>query len=147
MLDRSGASSIAQFKELAHQRLTEDNRSIFIFPQGTRNRKEIVSFKNGAFTIALNSGCPIVPCTIEYEPDLWSSDKFMRKEVVCKITVHPRVEVDKESDTVEGLREKCYKIVEEPFFGKIPEKPYVKEPKPAAAAAPAPKTDVEKKVE
>jgi 1-acyl-sn-glycerol-3-phosphate acyltransferase len=40
--------------------------SICIFPEGTRNRGEedILTFKEGSFKIALKSGCPIVPMTI-----------------------------------------------------------------------------------
>ena len=40
--------------------------SIFIFPEGTRNREEgtFLDFKGGSFKIAEKSGCPIIPVAI-----------------------------------------------------------------------------------
>lgn len=41
--------------------------SIFIFPEGTRNRQEegsLLPFHSGSFKIAEKSGCPIVPVTL-----------------------------------------------------------------------------------
>ena len=42
--------------------------SVFIFPEGTRNRNEtdlpLLPFHEGSFRIAAKSGCPIVPVAI-----------------------------------------------------------------------------------
>ena len=40
--------------------------SIFIFPEGTRNKTEadVLPFRDGSFKVATKSGCPIIPVTI-----------------------------------------------------------------------------------
>lgn len=47
--------------------------SIFIFPEGTRNKGEELSllpFKDGAFRIATKTGCPIVPVSLNNTADI-----------------------------------------------------------------------------
>lgn len=47
--------------------------SIFIFPEGTRNKtpETLMEFKGGSFKIAEKSGCPIVPVTIVNMSDIF----------------------------------------------------------------------------
>jgi 1-acyl-sn-glycerol-3-phosphate acyltransferase len=50
--------------------------SIFIFPEGTRNKGEELSmlpFKDGSFRIATKTGCPIVPVSINNTADIFES--------------------------------------------------------------------------
>ncbi len=47
----------------------KQGNSIFIFPEGTRNRQEegsLLPFHSGSFKIAEKSGCPIVPVTLNH---------------------------------------------------------------------------------
>ncbi len=46
--------------------------SIFIFPEGTRNKtpETLLEFKGGSFKIAEKSGCPIVPVTLVNASDI-----------------------------------------------------------------------------
>ncbi len=59
---RSGMKMILQAIEYIKQGI-----SIYIFPEGTRNKGEeltVLPFKEGSFKIATKSGCPIVPVAI-----------------------------------------------------------------------------------
>ena len=50
--------------------------SIYIFPEGTRNTGEelsILPFKEGSFKIALKTGCPIVPVSINNTADIFEN--------------------------------------------------------------------------
>ena len=53
--------------------------SIFIFPEGTRNKthEALLDFKAGSFKIAEKSGCPIIPVTMVNTGDLFE-DHFPR---------------------------------------------------------------------
>jgi len=47
--------------------------SIFIFPEGTRNKSddEFLPFKAGSLKIAEKSGCPIIPVSINHSDDIF----------------------------------------------------------------------------
>ena len=47
--------------------------SIFIFPEGTRNKtpETLMEFKGGSFKIAEKSGCPIIPVTMVNMSDIF----------------------------------------------------------------------------
>jgi len=47
-----------------HDRL-EKNVSVMLFPEGTRTRDgELGEFKDGAFRLAIETGCPILPLVV-----------------------------------------------------------------------------------
>lgn len=59
--------------------------SIFIFPEGTRNRTPdtLMEFKGGSFKIAEKSGCPIVPVTLVNASDILEAHyPFIKKTLV-----------------------------------------------------------------
>ena len=59
--------------------------SIFIFPEGTRNKspETLMDFKGGSFKIAEKSGCPIVPVTFVNASDIFEDHiPFIRKTKV-----------------------------------------------------------------
>lgn len=59
--------------------------SIFIFPEGTRNKSddEFLPFKGGSLKIGEKSGCPVVPVSINHSDDIF--EKHLPK--ICKATV------------------------------------------------------------
>ena len=64
-LDRVKGSSMRKMMSDASHTLKAGN-SVMIFPEGTRSRDgSIQSFKTGAFHIALNNHCPILPIAIQ----------------------------------------------------------------------------------
>jgi len=84
--------------------------SIFVFPEGTRNKldDEFLPFKAGSLKIAEKSGCPIVPVSINHSDDIFEKHlpKIYRTTVVIEFAppIYPAT-LDKEerknlSDTV-----------------------------------------------
>lgn len=68
---KEGLKTILQAIEYIKQGI-----SIFIFPEGTRNRGEeltMMPFKDGSFRIATKSGCPIVPVSINNSAAVFES--------------------------------------------------------------------------
>lgn len=84
--------------------------SIFVFPEGTRNKSddEFLPFKAGSLKIAEKSGCPIVPVAINHSDDIFEKHlpKIYKTTVVIEFgtPIYPPT-LDKEarknlSDTV-----------------------------------------------
>ena len=77
--------------------------SIFIFPEGTRNKGEELSmlpFKDGAFKISTKTGCPIIPVSMNHTSSIFE-DQFPRirkRHVVIEYgkPIYPN-ELDKET--------------------------------------------------
>jgi 1-acyl-sn-glycerol-3-phosphate acyltransferase len=64
MIDRSNARDAMQSIERAAQSIRNGN-SVILFPEGTRTKDgKLQSFKRGAFALAVKSGVPVVPLTI-----------------------------------------------------------------------------------
>ncbi len=70
-IDRNDVrSSIRTIKESANQLAT--NRSIFVFPEGTRSRDgQIKDFKEGTMKMALKANVPVVPVAISGTAAIW----------------------------------------------------------------------------
>ncbi len=61
--------------------------SVFIFPEGGRNRAEALlplnEFKDGSFRLASKSGCPVVPVALAKIDDIWEAHfPWLRKTSV-----------------------------------------------------------------
>jgi len=75
-------------------RVLGDGRSLLVFPEGTRNRCDLaLRFKRGAAHIAIASGVPVVPVTIDFSPralqkgDPWHA--IPRRVSRIRLIVHP----------------------------------------------------------
>lgn len=91
--------------------------SIAIFPEGTRNTGEELStlpFKEGSFKIALKTGCPIVPVSINHSADIFENHIPMMKKthVVMEYgtPIYPN-ELSREEQKVIG--ETCRQLIED----------------------------------
>ena len=84
--------------------------SIFVFPEGTRNKSndEFLEFRAGSLKIAEKSGCPIIPVAINNSDDVFEKHlpKIYKTTVVIEysVPIYPK-DLDKEarknlSDTV-----------------------------------------------
>lgn len=92
--------------------------SIFIFPEGTRNKTAdpVLDFHKGSFKIAQKSGCPIVPVVINHSRDIFENHfPFIKSTHVVIEYCKPVVisELDKEDQKnidlyVKNIIEKTY---------------------------------------
>lgn len=89
LIDRSQKQMGGFFKDIKEQ--VKKGSSIFIFPEGTRNKseKELIEFKEGARIIALKNRLPILPIHIETHTDkaLGTSlnDKNIKQTIKAKV--------------------------------------------------------------
>ena len=102
LLDRGGRESVKQMFRLCKERLN-GGTSIFIFPQGTRERSKTLPFKHGAFSLAVGGGegvdeYDIVPVSINVCPTAWRMNMFGsgfigggQEKPAATLTVHPRI--------------------------------------------------------
>ena len=62
MLDRANHRSSVQTLEAAAERIRKEELSVWIFPEGTRNRnRQMLPFKRGGFHLAVLAQVPVVP--------------------------------------------------------------------------------------
>ncbi|CAJ0591397.1 unnamed protein product [Cylicocyclus nassatus] len=71
------------------KKMKEKDLKVWIFPEGTRNHGEgMLSFKKGAFNIAVTGGFPIVPIVLSrYKPFYSKTQKYFKSdgEVIAKV--------------------------------------------------------------
>jgi 1-acyl-sn-glycerol-3-phosphate acyltransferase len=67
-INRKDADAARKAIERAEQTIREQGRSIFIFPEGTRNYGRLLPFKKGAFHLARNAGVVIQPLVCAATP-------------------------------------------------------------------------------
>lgn len=86
--------------------------SMVIFPEGTRNKGgPVKEFKAGSFKLALKSGVPIIPVTIDGTWKLYEEKKKVQTGKV-KVTVHPPIAtVGLSKEEIVALPEKVRSIV------------------------------------
>jgi 1-acyl-sn-glycerol-3-phosphate acyltransferase len=92
-LDRS---SIRQSMDMILQgiEMLKNGKTLLVFPEGTRSKcNQVGEFKKGSLQLAVKSGVPVVPITIEN-----SYKTFEEKNRICpaniKITVHKPIYMD-----------------------------------------------------
>lgn len=91
--------------------------SIFIFPEGTRNKGEELSmlpFKDGAFKIATKTGCPIIPVSMNNTAEIFENHlpRIKKTHVVLEYgkPIYPK-ELDKE--TLKHIGPYCQNMIQE----------------------------------
>jgi 1-acyl-sn-glycerol-3-phosphate acyltransferases len=87
-IDRSDQSDSLAGLAAAADAIRQKGVSVLIFPEGTRNHGEMLSFKKGGFHMARSAGVPLVPivCAVPRE---WISGRrfFLRKRTEVKVEV------------------------------------------------------------
>ncbi|CAN0147834.1 unnamed protein product [Discosporangium mesarthrocarpum] len=81
--------------------------SVMIFPQGTRRRHKILNFKDGAFTLAMETKATIVPFTLFIPEDMFFSSKE-RAKIIIHRPISPGDPMFKDVAT---LRKHCFETV------------------------------------
>ncbi len=109
LLRRTKRSNITSRSHMlkACNNLLKQGKSVWIFPQGTRDRYKLLDFKHGAFTLAIDANVPIIPISFDLPGDLW-----FNSQTPPTITIHPPIYPDdpvfKERDV---LMKKCFNII------------------------------------
>mmetsp|Transcript_32369 Transcript_32369/g.41478 ORF Transcript_32369/g.41478 Transcript_32369/m.41478 type:complete len:333 (+) Transcript_32369:100-1098(+) len=102
-LKRGKKESILKMFAGCRESVQDDGVSLMIFPQGTRQRFEILPFKDGAFELACDLNVPVVPITISIPADIWTNPKNP-----VSLTIHPMI--NPASGLVQ-VREEAYKAI------------------------------------
>ncbi len=91
--------------------------SVFVFPEGTRNKGEELSmlpFKEGTFKIATKTGCPIVPVSINNSAALMENQfpKLRKSHIIIEYgkPIYPK---ELSRDELKGIGAKCQAIIQE----------------------------------
>jgi 1-acyl-sn-glycerol-3-phosphate acyltransferase len=93
LIDRGNAHKARQSMLTTTNTLQNEDTSIWVFPEGTRNLgEELLPFKKGAFQMAIAAGVPIVPvCVSSYIKHMrlnrWRSGKILIRSLPAIPTV------------------------------------------------------------
>ena len=93
--------------------------SIFIYPEGTRNKTEapLGEFHKGSFKIAQKSGCPIVPVVINHSDEIFEKHiPFIRRTKVTIEYCKPIVLSDLSKEDQKNIDTYVKNIIEETYL-------------------------------
>ncbi len=113
-IDRSGRRGALESIERAARKI-KGGVSVVIFPEGTRSRDgSIQPFKRGGFTLALKSGVPIIPITINGSRDVMARDSMRVRPGEIRVSIDRAIQttpfslrernvlMEKVRETIEG---------------------------------------------
>ena len=113
---RASRIKAAKSLELAKSEINR-GRSIVIFPEGgwDNSETEMRKFKNGAFKLAIDTGCPILPITFKNNYDIFkdlSDLKGNSKPGLADVVIHEPIETRKlaRKDLV-SLKNQTFKVI------------------------------------
>lgn len=97
-IDRSKFKDSARFIDEGVESLKAGN-SLLVFPEGTRSKSRVMRhFKAGSFKLAIKSGVPIVPLTVDGSYKVFEQKKRIQPAKL-KVTIHPPVYYERLSDS------------------------------------------------
>ncbi len=105
----------------------DKGHSMFLFPEGTISKKApgLISFKNGAFKLAIEKQVPIVPVTFINNWERLQNGGFFKSNgsAGCSdMIIHSPVDTNGlTEDDVEMLKDKIFSIIQEPLLVRYPE--------------------------
>ncbi len=71
----------------------ERGLSLIVYPEGTRTRSgETRTFKKGAFTMAVDSGLPVIPVAIHGTREVWSPGSWWIRSGPVTVVIDPPIE-------------------------------------------------------
>lgn len=85
LVDRSDKTKARKSMEKVRRKLKEQNLSVVIFPEGTRNKEaDLLTFKRGAFATAIETGLPIVPFAVSQYGRTMNLNKLSSGKITVK---------------------------------------------------------------
>mmetsp|Transcript_19248 Transcript_19248/g.27071 ORF Transcript_19248/g.27071 Transcript_19248/m.27071 type:complete len:323 (-) Transcript_19248:263-1231(-) len=124
-IQRTGKNSTSVSSLFAlSNKAVQEGKAMMIFPQGTRRMTEKLPFKNGAYIIALENKCKLVPVTINVPLGIWNASYPLNffnnnsthdesKKIV--ITIHKPIDV-KDGMDKEDLKKQTMDVI----YSKLP---------------------------
>lgn len=67
-IDRDKGVSALKSMERSATKIFKNGNSLIVFPEGTRSYDHMQHLKSGPFHVAMQTGCPVKPVIIKYEP-------------------------------------------------------------------------------
>jgi 1-acyl-sn-glycerol-3-phosphate acyltransferase len=116
-IDRgAGASSYAAINE-GVARAKENGYSLIVFAEGTRSRDgDLHPFKKGAFRMAISTGLPVVPVTVNGTWEVWPPGSKLFYKGHADVVIHePIPTADLSARDIDALRSRVYEIIENQF--------------------------------
>lgn len=115
-IDRNQVKNAIVTINRAAEKIKTGQTSVFIFPEGTRNRTEekLLEFKNGAFKIATKAKCPLVVLALHNTNQVKRRTPFRHTKVTIRVVdVIPaeRVAAMKTAELSDEVREKILGVL------------------------------------
>jgi len=110
-IKRTQKEKAQQALSLAAKKMRDDNLSLLIFPEGTRNNGTPLPFKLGAFRLAIEAQTPIQPVCISMRKHTMNYNKWRSGTVKMKC-LEPISTQGMTQDDVVDLAVRCRKLIE-----------------------------------
>lgn len=116
-VDRSDSEAAIKSIDRAVNEL-KNGRSIILFPEGTRNRKDgMLPFKKGAFVLAIKAHVPIVPFTLLGTDKSIKPDEIYLYPAKVKVIIHDPIETNgMEWNDRNELLERAQSVIENTYL-------------------------------
>lgn len=119
LIDRAHKRRAYSTMDKAVEAVTQKNTTIWMMPEGTRNKRGgVAPFKKGVFYAAIKSGRPLTPvCFNRYSENL-----DLNKKISCKIRMKVLPAIDTKEwreDQVGELAEHCHDLISQ-ALNKMP---------------------------
>jgi 1-acyl-sn-glycerol-3-phosphate acyltransferase len=112
LIKRSNKAKAQKALSLAAKKMQEDNLSVFIFPEGTRNWGKPLPFKLGAFKLAIEAQAPIQPVCFSLRHITMDFKKWCSGTVYVKC-LEPIPTLGLTQDDASELAKRCQTLIEE----------------------------------
>ncbi|MCP4309432.1 MAG: 1-acyl-sn-glycerol-3-phosphate acyltransferase [bacterium] len=116
-IDRgAGVKSYAAINE-GVAKAKENGYSLIVFAEGTRSRDgDLHPFKKGAFRMAISTGLPVVPVTVNGTWDVWPPGSKLFYRGHASVVIHEPIETaDLNTDDINMLRKRVYEVIASDF--------------------------------
>lgn len=125
-LKRGNRDSVIEMFDHCRRTLSSGS-SIMMFPEGTRSKTgELKAFKPGAFDLAIQTGCPVLPIVIQGSHEALPKKGFTIRPQRIRITVLDPIEPETFGDaSAEELAQRARGLIaafqrEQPWHGRAP---------------------------